>query len=290
MKEILKKRWKFILLLVIIFIVLIPLFINFLYKTHVNIFIFQSEWGAGDALGFYGCVLGGLLTVYGVFLTIQFTQKNYQEDVRNRVLPFIAADILGVKSRKILFQTTAEEINERTNYYEEYQQDKVYYVIENGIPTKKSNLTDEQREKVITGGGKIITNSPNAYTLQPIDYINLPCVLCNAGNGAAINLRVGLNRKGNSKNEYLPPRPLNINQTFMLIIYAEGHNAENAGEYHLACYYEDILGNKYRQVFQVNISVGIENNIKKIETKVLITAGFDYIGVQEQITDEEYFG
>ena len=291
MKEILKKRWKFILLLVLIFIVLIPLFINFLYKIHVDYFIFQSEWVAGDALGFYGCVLGGLLTVYGVFLTIQFTQQNYQDDVRNRSLPFITVDILGVKSKYHFFQTTTEEIKEQANYHEEYQQSKIYYVIENGIPTVKSELTDEQRQKIIAGGLKAMPDSKNTYILQPIDYINMPVVLRNVGNGTAINLRIGLNRKGNANNEYLQPRPLNVNQTFILIIYAEGHNSKNAGAYFLTCYYEDILGNKYRQEFEIDIGLSTDiSDINGISDKASIFAGFDFNSKQERITEEEYFG
>lgn len=41
----------------------VPLIINILFKTYSSIEIFQAEWSAGDALGYYGAVLSFVGTV-----------------------------------------------------------------------------------------------------------------------------------------------------------------------------------------------------------------------------------
>lgn len=60
-----KHKMLFIIMCVIILFVLIgiPFTINLLYKVGTNINVFQAEWSAGDALGYYGAVLSFLGTV-----------------------------------------------------------------------------------------------------------------------------------------------------------------------------------------------------------------------------------
>lgn len=60
-----KHKVLFIVICVIIFIALIgvPFAINLLFKADTNINVFQAEWSAGDALGYYGAVLSFLGTV-----------------------------------------------------------------------------------------------------------------------------------------------------------------------------------------------------------------------------------
>ena len=60
-----KHKVLFILtgLFILILLVGIPLLINILFKFNLNIGLFQAEWSAGDALGYYGAVLSFLGTV-----------------------------------------------------------------------------------------------------------------------------------------------------------------------------------------------------------------------------------
>ena len=60
-----KHKALFFIICVMIFIALIgvPFAINLLFKVDTNINIFQAEWSAGDALGYYGTVLSFLGTV-----------------------------------------------------------------------------------------------------------------------------------------------------------------------------------------------------------------------------------
>lgn len=60
-----KHKISFILIciLVLIFLVGVPFIINLLFKFNSNISIFEAEWSAGDALGYYGAVLSFVGTV-----------------------------------------------------------------------------------------------------------------------------------------------------------------------------------------------------------------------------------
>ncbi len=165
----------------------------------------------------------------------------------------------------------------------------MYYVIEKGIPIEKSNLNDEQQDTVENGGLKKMNNTSDSYLLGKTEFIYLPCELCNVGNGTAINLRIGFNCKGSLNKHYLKPRPFYIKQTFKLNIYAEDYN-DIEGEYLMECYYEDISSNKYRQVFTVNITKDILQNIEETIGSIKAYPIVDFNGKQERITEEEYFG
>ena len=60
-----KHKVLFIIIFVIIFVALIgvPFTINLLFKVDTKINVFQPEWSAGEALGYYGAVLSFLGTV-----------------------------------------------------------------------------------------------------------------------------------------------------------------------------------------------------------------------------------
>ncbi len=104
MKVWLKNNKWYLLLFVIVFIILIPLGINIAFKQKTSVELLSAEWDANAALGFYAALLASLITVYGVFLSIQYAQKNYREDIKNRVLPYIAVTHYKSKSKINLFE------------------------------------------------------------------------------------------------------------------------------------------------------------------------------------------
>ena len=83
-----KRNW-IVMVILLILIIVGPLAINWLFKQKAPIEVLVAEWDASAALGYYGAVIGAAIAVYGVFLTIRYSQKNYKEDVRNRTLPYI---------------------------------------------------------------------------------------------------------------------------------------------------------------------------------------------------------
>lgn len=92
-----KHKWK-LLLAFIIFIVAIPLGINSLFKLTSPLDIFVAEWEAGDALAFYGVMLASATTIIGVYISIEYAQRNYRVDEANRVKPYLALTHYIIKS------------------------------------------------------------------------------------------------------------------------------------------------------------------------------------------------
>lgn len=61
-----KHKVLFIIICIVVFVVLmigVPFGINLLFKIESNINIFEAEWTAGDALGYYGAVLSFIGTI-----------------------------------------------------------------------------------------------------------------------------------------------------------------------------------------------------------------------------------
>ncbi|MCC8195664.1 MAG: hypothetical protein LIO49_02450 [Ruminococcus sp.] len=87
-------KWLKIVGIIVIAIVLvfgIPILINESYKENCG---YVTMWSAADVLAFYGTILAAVIAGVGVYVSIRASNNNYQEDVRSRVLPFIAVNTL----------------------------------------------------------------------------------------------------------------------------------------------------------------------------------------------------
>lgn len=85
-----RKSWTKWILTAVIALVLIagvPIIINERYKTNSG---YMTIWGAADALAYYGAIIASIGAALGVFVSIKAATKNYRDDVRARVMPFIA--------------------------------------------------------------------------------------------------------------------------------------------------------------------------------------------------------
>lgn len=255
MKTLFKKYWKSLLVFFVIAIIIIPFLIHICFKINAPIKFFQAEWGAGDVLAFYGVLVGAVATVWGVYLSIQYSRSNYQEDVKNRVLPFIALTTLKVRSKFSPFHIAdiRKKISD-PNEYEEYKIEKIYYIIEKGKITAKIGLTKEQEEKIKQGGWRWETNDSGTTQLICIDLVTLPLELENVGNGAANRFRIGLNAQTTEEQawQYTTPMPLKVGETLYVHVYCED-GVESKGNYILDLVYEDIYSNKYRQRYGIII-------------------------------------
>lgn len=105
MKNWIKKNYK-IILLVLGLTIIGPLIINILFKLHPTIDFFVAEWDASATLSYYGTILAAILAIFGIFITIQYSQKSYKDDVRDRSMPFIVITLLKTRSHKTLFQSS----------------------------------------------------------------------------------------------------------------------------------------------------------------------------------------
>lgn len=84
----------FIALSAIMLLFLIPLLLNIMFKLDAGLWFLQSEWSAGEALGFYGATLSGVLTVLGVLLTIRHEKNESRKDDSIKYKPIL--EVCGV--------------------------------------------------------------------------------------------------------------------------------------------------------------------------------------------------
>lgn len=257
---ILCKYRKPIILFVSVFFILIPICINLAFKYDSGIVILQAEWDPSDVLSFYGGILAAGFGIYGVFLSIQYAQKNYRDDLKNQVLPyFVVTQLRGLSH----YNAFADGLNAKMNsnnsisqgengkeqpLYEEFKLTKIYYVIE---PTGIKNYIDlPPRYKPILekAGATWETIANGSYILQKRPYISFPVEIENVGNGTAIYARIGFNKKEDIP-KYLPPIQMKPKETFYIHIFSVLPLESVHGEYMLNIIYQDIYHNRYEQSF-----------------------------------------
>lgn len=194
--------WKPIILFILLFFIIIPTCINLAFKYNSGIIILQAEWDASDALSFYGGILAAGLGIYGVFLSIQYAQKNYRDDLKNQVLPYLVVTQLRGLSRYNAFADGADIIKTTTKnspeenksadpLYEEYKLTKIYYIIEESGIKNYIDLPSRYKPILEREGASWETVANGCYILQKRPYISFPAEIENVGNGTAIYARIG---------------------------------------------------------------------------------------------------
>lgn len=239
-----------------VFLVIIPLGINWLFKTPAPFELLDAEWFASDALSFYGTIFSSIATIVGVFLSIDYAQKNYREDERNRVRPYFALTHLKSKSKYNWLYYDEEENKEDTHArkvikeYEEYKPERVFIIVKKNAIDYKYELTQEQKNILETGGRKWQEIGEGAHALTSLKYISLPFEVENVGNGAALCLQVAFYAEDQEKmgiNFYtIKPK-----QILYVHVFSANVEGQLCRDYCLELVYRDILGNQYSQKYPV---------------------------------------
>lgn len=257
-------KWQ-IAVIGIILVIGIPLGINFCYKC--NFTLITTLWGAEDVLAYYGAVLAAGGTALGVYLSIRASHKQYQEDIRSRVLPFIAVTPFDRRAcinlarllNETMHDSSTTDSEEKPDEYIEFKLDHIYFIIgPEGIDIK-NKLTAYQQE-ILSKAGNIWRRKSTGMVLDRIDYFSIPVEIENVGNGTAVNLRIGFNRITTNPHKFIRPMMLKQNQTIYIHIFSTSPFDVVGGDYILEFYYEDIYGNKYLQKFPVTLGRNDDDN------------------------------
>lgn len=266
MRKWIKKNCKIILFVSICALIVIgPFVINLLFKLHTSTDLLVAEWNASAALSYYGTIIAAVIAIYGIFITIQYSQVSYKEDVRNRSIPFIVIEMLKTNVHKSNFGLNDSQFDVNiTEGYQEYKLTDCYCILNNGKIEFRSSLTKPQKDLLDNAGMKYDT-CEDLLRLCAIDYICVPFEIENVGNGSAIRMRYGINRKETNleDREYLPTFSLKPFTPIMLHIFSEDCSVDslNLGAYILSFYYEDIYSNSYEQHFDITIEYDKERNV-----------------------------
>ena len=82
------EKQKIIILVSVILVVIVPIFINLSFKVYLSP-IFAAEWEAGDLLSYYGSLLGGIITLVGVVMTLNYQTKQSERDDSIKYKPIL---------------------------------------------------------------------------------------------------------------------------------------------------------------------------------------------------------
>lgn len=232
-----KYKWK-LLLAFAIFIVAIPFGINSLFKLTSPLNIFIAEWGAGDALAFYGVMLASATTIIGVYISIEYAQRNYRIDEANRVKPYFALTHYKSHSKANLFSNLAPgqteksigEQDQDTSAYEEYRLERVYITINQATIEFRDRLSDAQQQRLKAGGFEWCNQGGGCHTLQARAFVSMPFEVENVGNGAATNTMVAFYKKG-EKRKGVSLYTIKQGDSFYFHIFCDDANIVKGNDY-----------------------------------------------------------
>ena len=247
-----KHKWK-IIGSVIIFWVLIPLIINLAFKINAVTSIFAAEWSAGDVLSFYGSIIAAVVTIIGVYITIDYSRKNFDEDEMNRIRPYMALTHYKFRARKVLLgNNTPVETENQGDFYEEYKLERIYIVLNESSIEIKDKLEKDQLDILMSGGMHWESGSNGRAALRSYPHISYPFKVENVGCGAAINTVIGFCE------EQKPRRGVSVftlkpGDSAYLHIFCEDAKKIGNKRYVLDFSYYDTRGNGYSQKFLLNL-------------------------------------
>lgn len=247
-----KYKWK-IIGSIIIFWVLIPLIINLAFKIDAVTSIFAAEWSAGDVLSFYGSIIAAVVTIIGVYITIDYSRKNFDEDEMNRIRPYMALTHYKFRARKVLLgNNTPVETENQGDFYEEYKLERIYIVLNESSIEIEDKLEKDQMDILMSGGMHWESRSNGGAALRPCPYISYPFKVENVGCGAAINTVIGFCE------EQKPRRGVSVftlkpGDSAYLHIFCEDAKKIGNKRYVLDFSYYDTRGNGYSQEFLLHL-------------------------------------
>ena len=250
-----KYKWQIILAFTV-FIVIIPAVINWFFKLESPCNFFVAEWGAGDVLAFYGAMLASVTTIFGVYISIEYAQRNYQMDEANRVKPYLSLTHyksesktnwgLGIPAEA----TDADGVEQPQSYYTEYKLDKVYIVIDQAEIRFQDKLSDNQQQRIKSGGFEWYDHGGGCRSLQSHPFVSMPFDVENVGSGAAINTMIAFYKKGEERRG-ASLYPIKQGDSFYFHVFCDDADSVVDNEYVIELLYGDIIGNYYSQKYPV---------------------------------------
>jgi len=261
-----KKKYLWIITIILLSVIIGPLLISWGFRTKAPFDWLIAEFDASALLSYYGALIASVIAILGVYLTIQYSQKNYKEDVKNRVLPFITIYYLRD-------DTIQKDVN--NDIKSEYKSQDYYFVLTKEKIRCKSTLLGVQQDLIDSNG---MTYNKNAVSEQwgIKNYIYIPLEIENIGNGVATKLSFGLNKQSVKESEWdrAPAISLKTFSPFRIYIFSESP-MDVLGKYILSFCYEDIYCNMYKQDFIIEIEHDSE---KGILTTVVLNVEQKFLG------------
>ena len=230
-KPLIKRWWIYIIFFVVV--IFLPIIINYTYYD-------KWTFKASEVLIYCGTVFAMIGAMLGVFLSIDYSQKNYHDDLLRRVLPFIA------------FQTTTmdcPETIEKNLNKDSHTKEKVYLIIDKDGYQISDIISKEQIDKVGYDYSK--NDDTKIFNKKTIRLYSGKFI--NVGVGTAVDCTINV-RKTN-ETAWLPSHvgvSLLPGQKIYMGIYVDGNYIdEECSSYLIKISYMDIYGNSCHREWTV---------------------------------------
>lgn len=235
--------------IIVIAIGMTLLFYECLYAIEIN---FNIKFD--DVSGLCIAMFTSIVTIVGVFESINAAYQQYHFDLINRVRPFLS--LTHIKNYKISKYSNAidevvndafENPEELDDGFYEYIERKVNFIIRKDGIECVNELSKEQRDTIIRRGLRSSIDKDNVLVYDT-PFASEAFKATNVGNGAAVNTTIEIyNKKAtkfkNAKHMFM----INKDDSFEFRIYCDEVDKVLGNEYYLVFSYQDILGNTYEQ-------------------------------------------
>ena len=227
MKEFWRKHKKGIIkisawyVVAIIFAFVIPIFINWAYKTPASLSMLAMDWEGKDALSFYGSLLGAAATIIALRETIKFTRESQKEERKLSIRPYLETQKYNYTDLQKIptnLETLFIEVNrQRTTY-----QASLPEVFEELQAFQKRLLSGEKIEPT----DEVVFNLRVETLFQKKYLLSYEIVNCGAGNAINVDLRI------NGKS-VIPSFCIITNQSKKIVFVLNNDLLGNTNEYSL---------------------------------------------------------
>lgn len=246
----------------ILFIFVIPIAINWLYKTTAILPMFAMNWEGKDALSFYGSILGASATIIALTATIKFTRENQKEERKLSIRPYLQTSKFNYTSFEGI-PDTKEVI------YIDIKPNIITY--QGGVPEDISCIIELKDKKVFDRTYSLNGMDAGMYNSNVRSYFCGKYLLCyeikNCGAGNAINVSLNVNSRC-----FIPNFCVTTTDSTKIMFILNKELLETSGEYPLkiAFVYYDIasLGKYYQSetiIFTNKNKYGELKTIQKAE-------------------------
>ncbi len=252
----------------IIFLIIIPVIINWMYKTPAIHPVFAVDWGVEEAITLYGSLLSAAATIYALVRTINFTIENQRIERKLSIRPYLQTEMFYAKDIGRISEDSAR-------LYLGIKRDYVTYsaVLPNDILRMKGLQTKLDASDPIDENDKVLLDWQKETLFKNRHFLQYDIKNCGAGN--AIDVFLKINNKETSPRFCVTTSEI---KKVMLIFDKSLLDGENQTYIcNVSFVYSDIASlGKYIQEEEIILFRDNEGNLKtKIRMDKLLTAPVD---------------
>ena len=251
-----------ITVILIFFVFVVPIIINWMYKTPARLPIFAMSWEAKDVLSFYGSILGAAATIIALTKTIKFTRENQREERKLSIRPYL-------ETRKYNYTDFDDIPDKKDVIYLDIMPNIITY--QGGLPDDVSEIKNIKNRKAFEKNYNLENLDDAMYSTRIANYFNDKYLLyyevINCGAGNAINVSFNINSRC-----IIPSFCVTTTESKKIMLVLNKELLERSGEYELkfAFVYYDIASlAKYYQTETIIFT----NKNKYAELKTLQKSG-----------------